>query len=305
MSAFLAVAWIFALSWSPVRCDPNLNVPACSSQFNYGWSVNSKNQSPCQVAGYLASVCTSDNSWTIPSIVPSQFYELPQSQAVNCTCSSVYYSTLSACAACQGGIVQPWGTWATNCTPSVFDGFYPYPIPPGTAVPHWAYQLYTNNDTFNATVAQLLGDSPESSSTSGPTNTQSSPSSATGSSSSSDGKGKSEAGAIAGGVVGGLAFLVIVAIIILLYLRQKRRKAAAKRDRPSIDDDTALTTPTPFLINPRSPSPPMRVYNPSDPSTYPATPSTYRTQSPETLASPTSHYRSLSDATNYTGVAEV
>ncbi|KIK71604.1 hypothetical protein GYMLUDRAFT_79604 [Collybiopsis luxurians FD-317 M1] len=270
-------------------------------------SLNSKNQSPCQVAGYLGSVCSSNNSFEIDSIDPGQtVYTLPKLSADNCTCSSVYYSTLSACAqACQGGEFVPWNEWVSNCTlpQHVFNGFYPETIPAGTAVPHWAYQSYTtdNSSTFNVSLAQQLGDSPESSATLGPTNTQSSPSSATSSSSSSNSKGKSEAGAIAGGVVGGLAFLAIVAILILLLVRQKRRKAAAKRDRPSIDDNTALTPPT---INPQSP--PMRIYNPSDPSTYPPSSTTYPTQSPGTMLSTTSHFRSLSDpTTHYTGAAEV
>ncbi|KAJ3758824.1 hypothetical protein EV360DRAFT_69993 [Lentinula raphanica] len=63
LSVLLTAVWGSSLLWQ-VRCaEPSLNVPACSSQFNSQWSVNTKGQSPCQVAGYLGSVCF-DNKWS-------------------------------------------------------------------------------------------------------------------------------------------------------------------------------------------------------------------------------------------------
>ncbi|KIK71601.1 hypothetical protein GYMLUDRAFT_235906 [Collybiopsis luxurians FD-317 M1] len=93
----------------------------------------------------------------------------------------------------SGLVVNRWNEWASNYTlpQHVFNRVWPKTIPAGTAVPHWAYQSYTagrieaalriialnidhqdNPSTFSPSLAQRLGDSPESSVTSGPTNTQ-------------------------------------------------------------------------------------------------------------------------------------
>ncbi|KIK71578.1 hypothetical protein GYMLUDRAFT_235887 [Collybiopsis luxurians FD-317 M1] len=176
--------------------------------------------------------------------------------------------------------------------------FFPQPIPTGTAVPHWAYQNYLNSSssTFNVTLAQQLSDNPESSAPSGPTST----------SNSANAKGRSEGGAIAGGVVGGIAFLVISAILVFLFLRHRRRKAAASRDRPSIDDVTAFTAPTSHPTDPPSP-PPMRLYNPSDPSTFPPSQDMIQNNNTESPFSPLSRHplRNIHAPTQYTGVPEL
>lgn len=307
----LAAIWSLSLC-SPVYCAaPSLNVPACSSQFNYQWSFNSVGQSPCQVAGYLGSVC-SGGSFQIPSLgstTEADEYDLSLSLQNNCTCSSVYYNALSACAGCQGADWLTWGEWKTNCSTVYL--VYPNPIPSGTAVPNWAFQSLSDATSFNATEAQRAGDLPESTAPASPTSSLSSPTAgsstsaaATSSSSSSNnGKSKSNAGAIAGGVVGGLVFVGAVAILAFLLVRSRRRRREIHRpSSPGLLDDNVI--PRPFLIN-RPSSPPPRFYNPSDPSTFPSSQNTLPAQSTgSSQPVRNSHYHSVSDS-RYAGMAEI
>ncbi|KAJ3855335.1 hypothetical protein EV368DRAFT_62535 [Lentinula lateritia] len=80
---------VWSTLWRHVRCeDPSLNVPACSSQYDYQWSVNSKGQSPCQVSGYLGSVCFG-GEFSIPAVTPGEHYSLSSELQDNCTCSTI------------------------------------------------------------------------------------------------------------------------------------------------------------------------------------------------------------------------
>ncbi|KAF9068756.1 hypothetical protein BDP27DRAFT_768714 [Rhodocollybia butyracea] len=283
--------------WSPVRAViPNINVPACNPQF--ALPVNSLGQSACQVAGYLGIVCAP--TYSIPSILATQVY----SNAIglldnNCTCSTVFYSALSACASCQGAGYLTWPAWSSNCS-TVFDSVYPNPVPAGTAIPNWAFQSYSGADaTFNVTLAAVQGDLPESV---GPSSTLPIVSTVTGLGASgtstptpSSKGGSSKAGAIAGGVVGGLAFVSLLVVGAVFYRRRRRDN---RFPGPILDGvDTMQTVPTPFVIP--SSSPPPRVYDPSDPSTFPQSPLMQDTVS-------TAHYRSLSGSSvGYSGMAEI
>jgi hypothetical protein len=312
LGLLVAAIWC-SLLCLPVKCaDPSLNVPACSSQFNYGWSSNSKGQTPCQVAGYLGSVCSDDNSFSIGPINGQQDYGLSLQQQNNCSCSSVFYSALSACAACQGASYENWAQWTFNCT-TVYT-IFPNPIPSGTAVPNWAYQNISGNATFNATLAQLAGDLPESSAPPSPTSTTATETSTSAAATSSNANGNNKnktdhAGVIAGSVVGGLAFLSVMAILVALFIRHRGRSRSNPRSSssPVLPDDDhdqmAMATPTPFLIYPSSPPP--KLYNPSDPSTFPSQ-NTLTTQFTGSTR-PTSHYHSViqSDTSIYNGIAEI
>ncbi|KAJ3984669.1 hypothetical protein F5890DRAFT_1654554 [Lentinula detonsa] len=331
MRALYTAVWSTSLLWQ-VRCnDPTLNVPACSSQFDYQWSVNSKAQSPCQVAGYLGSVC-SGGVFAIPAVIPgSQPYSLSLGLQNNCTCSTVYYSALSACASCQGVAystqVDPlWAEWSTNCS-TVFLGLYPYAIPSGTAVPHWAYQAITGSASFNATIAQQAGgkshylfslftpsnnelisflDLPESSaaaaSTASSTSTSASKTSTTVSStaSSDDTTHKINAGAIAGGVVGGLAFLCMIILVIIFVRPCSRRKKGDVRTgtAPLSDDDMSLVMPIPFTLH-HPTSTPLKPNDTSDPNIHPSSESITDSRHMR------EHYLSWSGTSRYSGLAEI
>ncbi|KAJ3912812.1 hypothetical protein F5877DRAFT_84430 [Lentinula edodes] len=200
---------------------------------------------------------------------------------------------------------------------------YPETIPSGTAVPHWAYQAITGSATFNTTLAQEAGgklvyffffqsylsnlDLPESS-TAATSTSLTSPSTAiisstpiaTPSTASSDDAHKINAGAIAGGVVGGLAFLCIVIVAFIFRYPCRRRKPDGSRPVSPLDVDTdmSLAMPTPFMLH--HTNPPLKPYNPSDPETYfseNARPDSRNTRE---------HYLSWSGTSaRYSGMAEI
>jgi hypothetical protein len=96
-------------------------------------SFNSQKQSPCQVVSSLFSICTSgmlccihiqiaisDFSSPVGYIVKQadtgSHYTGPTIDSQNpCQCSTVSYSLISACAACQNATVTQWGEWSANC----------------------------------------------------------------------------------------------------------------------------------------------------------------------------------------------
>ncbi|KAF9068757.1 hypothetical protein BDP27DRAFT_1326560 [Rhodocollybia butyracea] len=269
--------------WLPVRAA-TINVPACNMP-GFPLASNSLNQSPCQVAGYLGAVCN-NGSFGIDPIVAGFSYS--NTLANNCTCSTVYYSVISACAASMLDSIgsKPYKPYS-----------YPNPVPPQTAIPHWAFQSYNGpNATFNVANAVALGELPESAAPSSASSTSGPGASNTPASTSSSSGGKSEAGAIAGGVVGGLAFISLLAVGVVFY---RRRRQENRSSEPILDGaDMQMATPTPFVLPSSSSTPPLKLYNPSDPSTFPQSHLSQNTSSV--------HYRSLSDSTTgYTGNAEV
>jgi len=295
------------------------------------WSFNSLGQSPCLVAAYLGDPCSPDGDFDVPGIGPGFHYDPPDIPQV-CDCSTVTYSLLSACALCQDADVSPWSTFTENCTARSVspDGEYPFAIPFGTAIPNWAYQPIISSNRFNVTLARMVGDSPENStsistsSSESPTSTQpsfispspspSSPLSPTTSRTSGGTQTspahKSDAGVIAGSVVGGVAGLAIIGGLIAFFVIRDRKKTqqdltpsvAYADDRPISHYQNIGTSPSPLhssrsmsegqaspswqpggtpvsyanqtqpMYQPSMPASTIvpRPYNPDDPSTFPA-----------------------------------
>jgi len=264
----------------------------------FSWMDNSRGQNPCLVAAYAQGACTG-GQFTVDPLAPDHHYTGPYvSEANSCQCSTVVYSLISACAVCQNRTIETWSAWDTNCT-QLYLLQFPEQIPSGTSIPAWAYLDVVSTDTFSAAAAQADLSAPESSATgTKPTGTVSTTvaytSSGFGSTATSVGSGgpgsasaskKSNAGAIAGGVVGGLAGLGIIAALVTFFIMHRRRTQVA----PSATygnfytsrSDAPLNSP-PVNSVPLSSSPPMsqnpynnqapRLYDPSDPSTYPQSP---------------------------------
>ncbi|KZS88826.1 hypothetical protein SISNIDRAFT_489852 [Sistotremastrum niveocremeum HHB9708] len=124
------------------------------------WAFNSLNQSPCQVAANLGSLCEPTGTYQVPPLDPDEEYS--PGDNTPCECNTVFYSLLSACAACQGQSPGTWDVFSELC-PSTNIGVFPHNIPSGTLIPHWAYEDVTDlpADTFDISLAQSLGDSPE------------------------------------------------------------------------------------------------------------------------------------------------
>ncbi|TDL21355.1 hypothetical protein BD410DRAFT_301641 [Rickenella mellea] len=105
---------------------------------NYSFLYNSKGQSPCLVAAYVAGVCNG-GQFNVPALIDGAHYTGPlTSDANNCLCSSIFYCLMSACGLCQNGPVITWTDWTKNCS-TVYLTVYPENIPSVTAIPAWAY----------------------------------------------------------------------------------------------------------------------------------------------------------------------
>ncbi|KAI9571571.1 hypothetical protein HD554DRAFT_1789594 [Boletus coccyginus] len=247
---------------------------------------NSKGQNPCVVSAYLEGACN-DGQYTIKPLPVGYYYPGPYADEANqCECSSVTYNTISACGLCQNRTILSWSVWNTNCT-TIYPGVFPLDVPTGTAVPQWAFQNVTTSDLFNPILAQSVGDSPESTALNNakstgsvhPVSTVTSASltaspSPTGTGTASSGSSSSTA-AIVGGVVGGIVGLALIAGVVFFVMKKKRSQtspSAGFTATPTspVSPSGVYTDTTPFVPHMAQP----RLYNPSDPGTFPASPAT-------------------------------
>ncbi|KAF9459981.1 hypothetical protein BDZ94DRAFT_1267131 [Collybia nuda] len=254
------------------------DVPVCLNTQSQ-WSYNSLGQSPCEMASYLEGVCsTTGTNVDIPPLETGEYYIAGSPQFTTaCRCSTVVYSLLSACALCQSsGTFKGWSTYSFNCTSSMtYLSNFPANIPSGTRVPHWAYLDVVTLDVFSASLAQDSLNAPESTPVQQATTT-SARGFTTGipghtAPAQDSGSKKSNAGAIAGGVIGGLAFLAIVGGLMFWLVRRRRRTLGKPITAPA-----PMSPPTSQYVdyNPVSlypaPSPSLqKPYDPSDPNTFP------------------------------------
>ncbi|KAJ3552378.1 hypothetical protein NM688_g4180 [Phlebia brevispora] len=276
----------------------------------YEWMYNSLNQSPCLVAAYAQGACTTNGEneeWNVPAITNStQTYGGPDAdQASLCTCSSVTFNLISACAYCQGDGLPVWTDWTENCPANlVSNGQYPVPIESGTAIPAWAYQVVLNR--FNVTIAQndISSGFPESTASQGTSTSisfstsastlfsasTSSPSApapitsgipATPSSGSTLPPGSpsptshsSHTGAIVGGAVGGAAGALLILAGVYIALRRPRAQPSSENPPQEATFREAFvvqleSSPAVTLPVSEPPMTPMKLYDPDDPSTFP------------------------------------
>ncbi|EJT99086.1 hypothetical protein DACRYDRAFT_118358 [Dacryopinax primogenitus] len=222
---------VLALLVGGANAQTSTNATCAST---YDWMSNAEGQSPCLVAAGLQGVCN-NNKWFIPSLPSGTHYVGPTSPSLGtlCICNTVVYNLVSACAACQGGEWVAWADWTSNCSVSVMTrGSFPGPVPGGTSIPAWAEVDTSLEGTWNAIEARGVAGSalPDTF----PSSTASTTSTATATSTSppSD-SSKPNIGAIVGGVLGGIA-LLLIAILVFLFLRRrsKRRTAAAETAIP-------------------------------------------------------------------------
>ncbi|KAF8262486.1 hypothetical protein EI94DRAFT_707395 [Lactarius quietus] len=206
-----------------------VNAPNCTNE-TFFWTFNSLQQSPCLVADNLIAACINE-SYVIPALNGTVYVgPVNPSNGNLCLCNTVSYNLMSACDACQGASWITYSAWSTNCTTNATAGTFPKPIPAGTRVPQWAYNNSTIGDSWNMTLAQLVGvtgtsstststampstsASSHSTSSSSPSTLSSSPS--TFSSSISTPHQTSKPGVNAGDVVGGIVGAALIAGIEL------------------------------------------------------------------------------------------
>ncbi|KAH9980995.1 hypothetical protein BGW80DRAFT_1162355 [Lactifluus volemus] len=304
-----------------------ITAPNCTVTV-FPWMSNSLGQSPCLVAAYLAAVCN-NGAFDIPPLLPGNSYHGPNGPDDTdlCKCNTVVFNLISACDACQGSPWTTYSAWSYNCTTKATAGTYPSGVPVGVQVPKWAYAADSVIDDWNITEAELIGGAQfrsriassmysqhftgtasfasATTKASTPTVTPASGSSSTGSPSS---KSNSNTGAIAGGVVGGVAAASIVAAVVAWFVIRRRRAQAApstafRGDKNS--DMGHIAEPFPLSFEA-----PQRLYDPSDPSTYPLPQAPSPTIRTTGTTAPSNPYQgSLSDVQSnrqaYSGLPEV
>jgi len=273
LSAVVSAVHILGLSSSVAGQASGV---VCGS--NYTWAENSFRQNPCIVASYLQGVCSS-GGFTVQPLPPNTHYAPPE--ANECECNTVVYSLISACADCQGSFYSTWDDWSMNCT-GVYIQTFPEAIPAGTAVPAWAYEDVLIAGTYSPAAAES-DSGPESTA---PTSTRTATSTRTTTTVSTpfpsitigpvtiSSSKKVNAGAIAGGVVGGLAGLAIIGGLIAFLVMRNRRSQTAP-SAAYMDTKVPVAAP-----------PPMTTYAPS--SYAPGSPGSYAPGSPVPYSVPPS-----------------
>ncbi|KAN0140948.1 hypothetical protein V8E53_001392 [Lactarius tabidus] len=290
---------------SPLAVRAQLSAPNCTDS-SLAWSYNSLQQNPCWIVAYLAAVCNG-GSFIIPALLSQNSYSGPtgSDDSDMCKCNTVVYNLISACDACQGSPWVPYSLWTSNCTNKANPGTFPEPVPAGTRVPKWAYIDSSIGDSWNISQAQAVGDSPEVTgtasnihmSTSGISHSTLTPSSSTSTSTSQH--HSSDAGAIAGGVIGSLLGAGLIIGVIAWYLiRRRRARSAPSTAYLSLHgSENDHWQPLPYPPTIETP----RLYDPSDPTTYPS--GMYTPVSDHRLST-TSHPRSH-EGGGYTGLPEI
>ncbi|KAL1757188.1 hypothetical protein FB107DRAFT_260174 [Schizophyllum commune] len=279
------------------------NAQCTDSQFD--WSYNSIKQSPCDVLVNLGAVCNG-GIFSVPSLSSGEQYVGPDPQfATDCRCNTVFYSMLAACSACQDAEYIGWTMYSANCSSVAIEEF-PRDIPGGTRIPHWAYQDVVTNNTFDIQTAinDAYSNAPESTASAKPTFSTSKSSGhstatgsgmeSSGSSSASGGGSKTNVGAIAGGVVGGVVGLAAIIGLAFFFLRRRKQQRAKAPSSAYLAPPMSSATPplppsTPGAFSektefvPPNAPPTPKLYDPSDPTTFPSSPAptgtTYRPDS--------------------------
>ncbi|KAF8520977.1 hypothetical protein JB92DRAFT_1860377 [Gautieria morchelliformis] len=176
------------------------------------WTFNQDQQSPCFVASSLLAACNG-GTWLVPAIDSNTMYQGPASGAESngCQCSTIVYSVISACAACQGAAVNTWSNWSSKCTRGdIHNSSFPLTMPPGLTVPTWAHLDVTAGNSWDINAAMN-------------NHASNLPSNLTSTNSSS--QHSANVYAIAGCILGGFVGLVLLGLIaVLLYRKRKKAK---------------------------------------------------------------------------------
>lgn len=277
---------------------PGVLADFATCQAGWEWANNTRQQNPCEIAGALEAACEGFSVYVLGPLSQGTNYVSPQknSSSKKCQCNTVQYSLYMACTACQNVTTQTWSFWSQFCD-QVYVTQYPETIPSSTAVPHWAYLNYTVGDKFDPVTAKAAGGLPEVLAPVPSTISLSSTSSGSGSTSmmvvstsTSTGQGdnrkkSSNAGAIAGGVVAGLVALAAIGVGVWIFLRRR----AMSRGNGSSSDYFRVSTGAPGMSEHGTETSHLRLYDPSDPSTYPSH-TDYDPSEPHTTAPHNGHY---------------
>lgn len=114
---------------------------------------NEFGDSPCTVALRLIQSCGGDPSFSIPALNSSmRMYTNPVRDG-RCTCNTVAFNLLNACAICQGGSSSSFTQWTEAC-PVVHYGYPEQVATRSINIPEWAFLNVSESDTFDIFVAR-------------------------------------------------------------------------------------------------------------------------------------------------------
>ncbi|KIJ53651.1 hypothetical protein M422DRAFT_25476 [Sphaerobolus stellatus SS14] len=282
---------------SPIKCTTDK------------WTLNSEGLTPCLVASSLQAPC-GGGKWNIDPLPNNTIiYSGPKAGESNpCSCSTVVYSLVSACAACQGDGFITWEQWSTNCLQAdTTEGTFPLTLPGGIAVPSWAYLSVNDTVTWDAARAQNFASTNPTESTAPAT-----PTGATGQTNQGV-HHSNKGGAIGGGVAGGVALVVLVGLGAFFFMRRRKVHRVAPSSqfiRQNRINEKMSPSPPPFFTD--NPAYPMqmpraythKLYDPSDPNTFPQSPAPSYINGHPTLSSwPATHGHSDSTSSGYESAA--
>jgi len=229
----IAVAFLLV---SPLLVGAQLDFPTCSQEWS--WTSNSVGESPCAVAAALQGVCNS-GAFEIPPLDSNDSYIGPSGSddaSDTCKCSTVVYSLMSACGACQGGLWFNWKTFSESCSEVDAPGTFSKDIPSGTLVPNWAFVHITGAQYWNPVLSYQIGDNVEVGSNQTGTSVRPSPTTthtavpglsslqAQFVSTNVSGHKKKNTLGIVLGILSGILVIAVVAALWLWGARVKRRK---------------------------------------------------------------------------------
>ncbi|KAF9789864.1 hypothetical protein BJ322DRAFT_562703 [Thelephora terrestris] len=215
-------------------------------------SQNSLGQDPCNITGDLYAACNGNG--TITPLTSTQGYYAPDlgTPTPACNCNSVIYSLFAACGLCQGGQAATWTRWITDCN-FTYLSQYPYNVPPGTAIPRWAFINVTTlpNETFNVALAESVGQSPEATPvplSTATTTFSSKPTNTSSGGSNNGGTGNQSTAGIVGGIVGGVVLLIAVVIGVIVGWRRQARVPPKSPQAEETSEHNEIQPPSPTFL---------------------------------------------------------
>ncbi|KAJ8088820.1 hypothetical protein PM082_014066 [Marasmius tenuissimus] len=206
-------AGFFAIGYSAaVRAavQPRADIQATAQcQSEYGWAHNEQGTSPCLVYAALAAPCL-QGRYHVPPITVDYHYDPPRDAHVNrCECSWAAYNMQSACTLCQDvlkALPNTWNSYNAACGSSLTnDTYWPsdIAITGGHKIPAYAATNPADwkDQIFDPVKAQQIAQQhlPDLDGKPPPEEEK---------------KDKKPVGAIAGGVVGGVALLAGLGILL-------------------------------------------------------------------------------------------
>ncbi|KAL5528698.1 hypothetical protein ACEPAF_7835 [Sanghuangporus sanghuang] len=149
----LAVVVALAMPIEMARAD---QLARCNDDTK--WMENDSGESPCTVAHFLLQQCaTPDSELAILPLNGSVTSYGNPLEGRWCTCNTVVYNLMSACAVCQDGLPTDFMTWTKGCA-GVSHKYPEDTIARTHIIPRWAYVNVTKQGIFNRAAAEEATD---------------------------------------------------------------------------------------------------------------------------------------------------